>query len=277
VDLAALIGPVSPPALHVMTFNIRRRMPGLMARSADRWEARRPLIDALLDAERPTVLGVQEALPEQSHAIADALGPQYLSLGQGRRADGGGEGCPLFLDTRRMEVIRWRQIALSGTPEVAGSRSWGNLIPRIAVIAQVRERETSAALLLINTHFDHFSRRARLRAAEAIRRHVVSQGMPTVVMGDLNTGEGTLPVRTLQRDGALIDAWTAAETRLTPEWGTFPNYRAPRAGRKRIDWIAVTPDIRVERVAINATAPGGRWPSDHLPVQAVLSLPGGAA
>lgn len=260
-----------------MTFNIRRHMPSVVARVADRWERRRPLLEAVLTTERPSVLGVQEAVPDQQTAVAAALGGAYVALGRGRRADGGGEGCPLFVDTYRLDILDWRQVALSDTPDEPGSRSWGNLIPRIAVIARLRERANDATALVINTHFDHFSRRARIRAADAIRRHVAAQGMPAVVLGDLNTGEGTLPIRSLQRDGVLADAWDAAARRLTPEWGTFPNYRPPRLDRKRIDWIAVTPDIRVDRIGINTVAPGGHWPSDHLPVQAVLTLPGSAA
>ncbi len=151
--------------------------------------------------------------------------------------------------------------------------SWGNLIPRIVVSATLRERASSARFLALSTHLDHISRRSRLRSAAAIRRIVLDQRLPAVVMGDLNTGAHTAPVRELFADGALVDAWTVAHARLTPTWGTFPNYREPRRGRKRIDWIAVSQDISVQRAAINPSRYGGRWGSDHLPVQAVISLP----
>jgi endonuclease/exonuclease/phosphatase family metal-dependent hydrolase len=55
--------------------------------------------------------------------------------------------------------------------------------------------------------------------------------------------------------------------------GTFAHYRPPRPARPRIDWIVVTPDVRVERAAINTFRHRGVWPSDHLPVQAVVSVP----
>lgn len=270
----ALIGPVAPPRLHVMTFNIRRRLTPALRR-ADRWSHRRGAVADLLRAERPHILGVQEALPDQARDVHAALGPRYVALGHGRRRDGGGESCPLLFDDDRLELEEWRQIALSDHPDEAGSRSWGNTVPRVAVVARLRDRATSAAFVAVNTHFDHLSRAARLRSAEAIRRLVGQSTRPGVVMGDLNTGEGTAPIRELLRDGALRDAWVAAAERVTPEWGTFPNYRKPLAGRKRIDWIVVTGDVGVERVAINPSAPGGRSPSDHLPVQAVLRIPEG--
>lgn len=268
---SALIGPVAPPALHVMTFNIRRRLSPALRR-ADRWIDRREAVAALLQTERPHVLGVQEALSDQARDVHSALGPRYVALGHGRRRDGGGEACPLFFDADRLELESWRQIALSDRPDEPGSRSWGNRVPRIAVIAQLRDRETSEAFVVVNTHFDHLSRTARRRSAEALRRLVGEAARPSVVMGDLNTGEGTAPIQQLLRDAFLRDAWAAARERVTPEWGTFPNYHEPRTSRKRIDWIFVTDDIEVDRVAINPSAPQGRWASDHLPVQAVLRI-----
>ena len=269
----AIIGPVSPPDLHVMTLNVRRRLDRRGWRRADRWEVRRPALEALLTSERPSLLGVQEARPDQTDAIA-ALG--YRFAGRREAADGRGEGCPLFYESERLELLEWRQEALSDRPDVSGSTSWGNLIPRIMVSARLRDRATDTELLVINTHLDHLSARSRVRSAELIRDRVASQTLPVIVIGDLNASQHSRPLRELLQ-GGLRDAWTAASERLTPEWGTFANYRPPREGRARIDWIAVTPDVEVQRAAINATRFERHWPSDHLPVQAVVRVRGGAS
>ena len=141
------------------------------------------------------------------------------------------------------------------------------------VEADLRDHATGVRFLAVNTHFDNFSRRSRVTAAQFVRLLVAERGLPAVVMGDLNSGERTAPLLELFADGTLTDAWPTAAERLTPEWGSFPNYRPPKLERKRIDWIAVTPDVRVERIGLNARRPRGAWPSDHLPVQAVLRLP----
>lgn len=124
----ALIGPVTPPALHVMTFNIRRRLSPALRR-VDRWRDRRAAVAALLQAEQPHILGVQEALPDQARDVHTALGARYVALGHGRRRDGGGEACPLFFDADRLELENWRQIALSDRPDDPGSRSWATGCP----------------------------------------------------------------------------------------------------------------------------------------------------
>jgi endonuclease/exonuclease/phosphatase family metal-dependent hydrolase len=66
----------------------------------------------------------------------------------------------------------------------------------------------------------------------------------------------------------------AAAERLTPEWGTF-NYwdPEPREAANRIDWIMTEPSIHVHQAAINTYSRNGLVPSDHWPVQALISLP----
>ncbi|GGC82347.1 metal-dependent hydrolase [Tersicoccus solisilvae] len=268
----ALIGPLGPPDLHVMTFNIRRRL-SMTPRPADRWERRRRAVRVLLAAERPTLLGVQEAMADQADAVMGALGDAYGRVGHGRRADGRGEGCPLYYDADRIDLIAWEQTALSDTPQVPGSTSWGNMTPRVMVLAQLRDRATGVRFLAVNTHFDHLSPRSRIRSAEAVRKVVAEHGLPAVVTGDLNAGQRSSALRALLADGALDDAWRAAHVRVSPPWGTFANYRPPRAGRRRIDWIVTTSDVDVVRAGMNARRPDGVWPSDHLAVQAVVRLP----
>ena len=75
-----LIGPVEPPQLHIMTYNIRRRVAHVNPWSHDFWGRREPLVRRLLAAEQPTILGVQEALPDQMPAILDLLSRRSFIL-----------------------------------------------------------------------------------------------------------------------------------------------------------------------------------------------------
>lgn len=273
--MTALLGPIAPPGLHIMTFNIRRRMP-VTLRPADRWRRRAPLLRDLLAAERPTILAAQEVLPSQLGALTTGLGPRYRRLGHGRGARRQGEGTPLFYDAHRLALEAWEQRALSDRPTEPGSRGWGAPTPRIFVEAVFVDRATGARFVVIGTHFDVFSARARLRSAEAVRVRVAQHGLPAVVLGDLNATPASPPQRAFRTGDILRDAWTLAELRLTPEWGTLAGYRPPREHGRRIDAVLVSPGIRVVRIAINA-GPGnprtGPWPSDHLPVQAELRMP----
>lgn len=268
----ALIGPVTAPDLHVMSYNIRRRLPHLNPRSPDRWVHRQPLLKRLLEAEQPALFGVQEALFDQAGFVRQALGEHYRSIGRGREANTGGEGCPIFYDTRRLRVLEWRQTALSDTPNVPGSTSWGNHVPRIVADATFIDLATGIEFQAVNTHLDHRSRTSRLRAADELRRIVEASPLPTIMTGDFNTDADTDPYDALTGHGLLQDTWDTTERRLTEVWGTFLNYRPPRHQHKRIDWILVTPEITVSKAAINVTRYAGGWPSDHAAVQAVVRL-----
>ncbi|HEY9308471.1 MAG TPA: endonuclease/exonuclease/phosphatase family protein [Microbacterium sp.] len=271
---ATLIGPVSEPDVHVMTFNVRRRTTTSLPGSPDRWKTRKPLVRRLLRAEQPTLLGVQEALAVQVDAVADALGPRYRWVGHGRGATGTDEHCAIFYDADRLELTAWRQRALSATPDIPGSRSFGNLTRRIVVSAEFADT-TGARLLAFNTHLDHLSWRSRLASAAMIldlvrRAESADPDAAIVVTGDFNAGAGSAVTRRLTAEGALRDAWDAASERLTPPWGTYSNYRAPRPGGSRIDRILVGRRVDVLRAGVNATRFDGRAASDHEPMQAVL-------
>jgi endonuclease/exonuclease/phosphatase family metal-dependent hydrolase len=271
---APVIGPAVAPDLSVMSFNIRRRLPRPFSWGGDRWATRAPLVGRLLAAERPTVVGLQEAFADQTDFVAHSLGPQYRAFGRGRNADGGGEGCPIVYDSDRLELLDWMQLALSSTPQVAGSRSFGNPMPRVVVVARLRDRATGMALRAVNTHLDPFSARSRLLGSRLIV-DLLGRGAdtPTVLTCDANAPTGSPPYRQLTGEGGLADAWHSADDLLTPEWNTYSGYRAPRAGGRRIDWLLVGGGIRVRRAGINATRFDGRAASDHEPVQALLRLP----
>ena len=196
----------------------------------------------------------------------------YRWVGRGRGADGRGEGCPIYYDAERLELLDWEQTALSDRPSRPGSTSWGNIIPRIMVCATFTDRATSRNFLAVNTHLDHLSVQSRLRSAQAIRHVVSVGGLPAVLTGDLNDGGTSAPLRELLGDGMLAETWDMAQTHDSEEWGTFSNYREPRRGVRRLDWILASPVFRVDRAAINAGRHEGSWASDHLPVQAVLRL-----
>ncbi len=268
-----VLGAVDPPLIHIATANIRRPVPRLLTRAADRWERRGPALARRLERERPTVLGAQEVFPGPAEMMLAALGSSYARVGEGRQRGRRGEGCPVFYDRDRLELLESRQLALSDAPEVAGSMSWGNPMPRVMVVATFRERFDGRRFSVVNTHLDPFSPRSRVRSSEAIRAAVRAAGAPAVVLGDMNAAAGSTALRALQRGDLLVDAWGAAAERVTPAWGTFAGYRAPTRGGARIDWILTTPDITVERIAIDGRPEDGIAPSDHLPLHAAIEVP----
>ncbi|NQX28349.1 endonuclease/exonuclease/phosphatase family protein [Microbacteriaceae bacterium VKM Ac-2854] len=264
-----LIGAVSAPGLHVMSYNIRRRMPRAAPGTPDDWPTRKLLLRRFLQNERPTLVGVQETLAHQQRFVEQALGPSYRSVGYGRNPDREGERVPIVWDSDRLELLDWQQLALSDTPDVPGSRGWGNRIPRMLVTARLRDLDTSAVFRFVNLHLDHESANARLESVRMIAGLIGDE--PAVVSGDFNAQIGSEPYGELTR--TLRDAWLASDEQLTPPWATFNGWRPISLEGKRIDWMLVTPGIDVTRMGVNALRYNGRSASDHEAVQAVLRMP----
>ncbi|NQX12335.1 endonuclease/exonuclease/phosphatase family protein [Microbacteriaceae bacterium VKM Ac-2855] len=267
-----LIGAVPAPGLHVMSYNIRRRMPRAAPGTPDEWKVRKELLLRFLQTEQPSLVGVQEALAHQQSFVTAALGDTYRSVGRGRNADGEGERIPIVYDTRRLELLDWRQLALSATPFKPGARSWGNRIPRILVAARFRDRETRVEFLFVNVHFDHESEPARLESARMIASLAAEDDLPTIVTGDFNAQVGSAPYLELAASGELQDAWLIADEQLTPPWATFNGWGPISLEGKRIDWMLTSPSVAVSVVGVNAVRYDGRSASDHEALQAVLHI-----
>lgn len=112
-------------ALRVMSFNALFQTDSTTAEDPGHWPRRAPAIEAVLAAERPHLLGLQEMQGWTYGPFEAGLGPAYRSVGVGTL--GGGEGLinPIFYDTERLELLTWNQFWLSDRPREIGSATWG--------------------------------------------------------------------------------------------------------------------------------------------------------
>lgn len=272
-------------ALRVMTFNLR-----YAGSRPPTWVERRPAARELLRRAAPHVIGTQEGYYGQVRDVAADLGPDWEWTGTGREGGSRGEFMAVFHDTRRLEPLGYDHFWLSGTPEVIGSNDWGGSSIRMVTWVRFRDLRTGGQLYVANTHLDNASAVAREKGAAllAARLAALDPALPRIVTGDFNVpanapgGEGPEepeeqeePVYgTLLREARLVDAWRAvAAERRGPDLATWHGYEPPVPGGDRIDWILVSPEAEVVSASVNTFALDGRYPSDHLPVEAEVILP----
>ncbi|MFD5826505.1 endonuclease/exonuclease/phosphatase family protein [Lentzea sp. NPDC060358] len=250
--------------LNVMSFNLR------FASDAEpnSWASRRPAVAQLLLAERPAVVGTQEGLYQQIKDIDHDLPDHYEWVGQGRHGGSHDEFMAIFFDTLRLEPLEFDHHWLSGTPDVVGSRSWGNNVVRMLTWVRFLDRQTGKQFVAVNTHFDHESANARLRGAELVRDRLGTFTLPVVLTGDFNDVPGSPAYEVLT--SVLADTWVTGP-RTTPAYGTFHGFGPLVPDGPRIDWI-LTRGATVEAAAINTYHRDGQFPSDHLPIQALITL-----
>jgi len=254
--------------MTVMTYNLR------FANETDQhpWSHRRPLMTRQIADIAPAILGTQEGLKSQLDDISVGLPDHYSWVGTSRQGNTEDEYCAVFYDQRRLELVGAEQQWLSDTPDLPGSRSWGRH-PRILTAVGFRNAE-AGEILVINTHFDYWSLRARRFGADQLVHYVRThaQGRPVVVMGDFNTGAHISRAYRSLLDAPLVDVFDVAE-RPGPEHPTFANYHPPRRRGPRIDWLLVSPNVAVVDCAIDDRSFDGAYASDHLPVTATLRFP----
>jgi len=267
--------------VRAMTFNIRY---GTAPDGPNSWESRKELVLEAIKAFDPDVLGTQECLRFQADYLAGHLA-DYEFVGAGRDdGEDAGEMCGVFYRSTRFEKLDEGHFWLSETPEAVGSRGWDAALPRMATWVRLRAREdTLGGFVVVNTHFDHAGAEARLESARLVSDHIraLRDDMPAIVMGDFNSPADSTagrPYAALLTGGgdpsrALVDAYRATHPHPGPDEGTFNAFEGLIDGA-RIDWILVTPDIKVLEGDIDRRHLRGLYPSDHFPVTAVLRIAG---
>ncbi len=262
--------PAAAQPFSVLTYNIRFDNP---ADGENAWAERRYFLVGQLRFYAPDIIGVQEALRHQLDFIQEQLSA-YSWVGVGRD-DGreAGEYAALFFRKDRFVVERSGTFWLSPTPDQV-SKGWDAALPRICTWALLKDTVAGRHLWVFNTHFDHIGREARRKSASLLLQRIEEmnpQRYPVVLMGDFNAGPGTEPIQMLSRQ--LRDARShSQEPAFGPE-GTFNGFRFHEPVELRIDYIFTSADLRVRKYAVLSDSKNCRYPSDHLPVYALLLYP----
>jgi endonuclease/exonuclease/phosphatase family metal-dependent hydrolase len=238
------------------------------------WPLRRPALKALLDLYRPDIIGTQEGLYPQIKDIS-ADQPAYDWIGLGRDGGSHGEFMAIFYRRDRFDPLEYDHFWLSDTPEVIASSTWGNGVRRMVTWARFRDRTTGREFYFWNTHLDHEVQLAREKSAELIRQRIgmLPAGTTLFLVGDFNSvARDNRAYEILTQDAGLTDTWFAARERRNEDANSFTGFGPLRREGKRIDWILARGAMDVRATEAVTFRQGERWPSDHLPIMAWLTL-----
>jgi endonuclease/exonuclease/phosphatase family metal-dependent hydrolase len=297
--LPAAAKPSAAALIRVLTCNVRLST----AKDGDNaWARRRDSLASLIasfpDGNGPyDFIGTQETIlnpdPElnQRDFLAAKL-PGYGLVGRSRdKTPERGEAMILFWKKDRWQLdpkdngTFW----LSDTPDAPGSKAGGAAYPRTAVFGLFHETGSGGAptgrkVYVYDTHLDHVGEIARQRGAKALLAHIAAraeQSAPVILMGDFNCVADSPAVRYIlgektRLDGDVVQSPVAlADTFSVASFddrqrGTTNSFKAP--GSRKIDFIFASPALRpVFSQIIRTLRPDGGYPTDHFPVEAVLS------
>ena len=254
--------------IRVMSFNIRY---GTAPDGENAWPHRQNLVVAVIKDADPDLLGLQEALRDQVDFLSDEL-DGYDRVGVGREPDGKGEYSAILYRRSRFDLCDAGTFWLSDAPETPGSRSWGNNLPRICTWARLLDRTSGQRLLYLNTHWDHESQPARRHSGKLMGRRLqeLSRGdEPAIVTGDFNAAPANPAFVALLEEGQLRDTFRDIHPDET-DINTFNGFGRPSG--VKIDAVVATEHWETQDAKIVRTQVDGRFPSDHFPVTATLTL-----
>lgn len=258
---------VSAQPIALLTYNIRYDNP---ADGDNAWPKRRDFLASQIRFHAPDIFGIQEGLKSQVDYLQAQL-PAYTYVGVGRD-DGktAGEYSALFFRTDRFRALESGTFWLSPTPDTV-SKGWDAALPRICTWALLKDTASGRKLWVFNTHFDHIGQQARRESAALILEKIHQKNterLPVVLMGDLNSGPNSPPVRLVTQD--LRDAHIHSQEPVFGPPGTFNGFRFNEPVELCIDYIFVSPDLTVRKYAVLSDSRDCRYPSDHLPVFVLL-------
>jgi endonuclease/exonuclease/phosphatase family metal-dependent hydrolase len=251
------------------------------------WSQRVIGIVKMLHREQADVIGVQEALHGQAADLWASLS-DYQFEGVGRD-DGNcqGEYAGVFYRQERFEKdpADCGTFWLSDTPELVGSKTWGNQIPRITTWLRLIDRRSKRGFYVFNTHWDHKNQPSRELAARLIARRIDERRHPNdpyVLMGDFNSIQTNPGIAYLLGQPAQLAGQASfwKHGLLDPFQLLHPNQTDSRTlhfwtnqtrGNLKVDHIFTSQGaaISVAKILVGAQP----MVSDHFPITAELSFP----
>lgn len=174
-------------SIKVISYNIRCGVnPG--QDGENNWEYRKQASINMINDEKPTFFGLQEALPPHLEYLEEHL-PQYASYGIARD-DGKSEGeyMTIYYLKDEVELLDCGTFWLSETPDTP-SRGWDAACNRTCTWAKMRMKRSGKEFAYLNTHLDHVGKVAQREGLALMMERaakIVPDGMPVFVTADFN-------------------------------------------------------------------------------------------
>lgn len=256
--------------LTVMSYNIRL---DVAADGENRWDARREKLAGLMSYHNADFIGGQEVQHHQLLFLLLRL-PDYNYIGVGRD-DGknAGEFSTIFYKRDKYDLLENGTFWLSPTPDSI-SKGWDAALNRICTYGLFRDKKTKQTFWIMNTHFDHIGKEARLESANLIVRkmgELNTKKYPVILMGDLNARPEDPPIHYLTQ--VMQNSRRISEEVYGPAatWNGFKFNELPDGC---IDYIFTSndPRIKVKKFATLTDSYAMKYPSDHFPIIATFQI-----
>ncbi len=256
--------------LIIGTYNIRYDNP---EDTGNLWVIRAPVVAALIRFHDFDIFGTQEGYKSQLDDISNTL-PQYRRYGVGR--DDGkdkGEHSAIFYKKDKFNLLNKGDFWLSQTPDKP-SLGWDAICcKRICSWVYLQNKKSGKKFYFFNSHFDHQGVQARKESSKLMLQKIkdIAGNKPVIFTGDLNGSHSSDWYQAIANSKILKDTYKEVKF----PYANNASHNAFGAHKDRtdiIDHIFITDHFTVSRWGVLTDTYHGKFPSDHFPVLAEVTL-----
>jgi len=235
------------------------------------WSNRKEHVKALIQFHDFDIFGTQEGLIGQLNDIAELR--QYAFTGKGR--DDGehrGEHSAIFYKKDRFKLLASGDFWLSETPDKPTIGWDAQCCKRICSWGRFKDLKTKREFYFFCVHFDHQGVNARLQSGYLMVNKIkeIAGSAHVILVGDFNSPPETKQILYIQT--ILNDAYRITEQ---PPYGPFVTTNGFQTNpplQNRIDYIFVSKQIKVLKYGVLNDTYDQKYPSDHFPVVAQVTI-----
>lgn len=257
--------------MKVMSFNVRADN---ILDIHNRWKNRSELVYEMIKHYNCDLLGLQEVTEHMYRDLMNSIDAYHI-IGKGRSKRYFNERNNLLIK-KQYNLSNEETFWLSKTPTKVGSSVWYSMFPRICTTAVV-EMAPDLKIRVYNTHLDCILPQARVyglkKIVEFIEKHHEQEKLPCILMGDFNAGPQSKLIQEFSK-GIYSSKQFIAVQEVRKEIyneATMGHFKGKSRGL-HIDYIFVSEEFKIENVEIIKYQKNKKYPSDHYPLLAEISL-----
>lgn len=174
----------------MMSFNLRR---DALEDGVHNWKYRKQYCADLMNNKKCDIICNQEVMPHMFKFLITELKDNYeyygidtsTGLQLHNTINPFTEGLTIFYNKHKYECVEKGRFWLSDKPNIP-SRTWGNVVYRIAMFVKLKNKFTNEELVIVNTHFDHKSDEAIEKSAKTMAEFANKLDCEVFIAGDFN-------------------------------------------------------------------------------------------